>query len=66
MSSRKPRRTPRKEPDATRYHGLEHELARRGQPIPTIPDEEPFPTSLCGRMRQDRMTEPTQGLPKVE
>ncbi len=28
MSSRKPRRTPRKEPDATRDHGLEHELAR--------------------------------------
>lgn len=45
---------------------LEHELARRGQPIPAIPDEEPFPTSLCGRMRQVRQTEPTQGLPKVE
>jgi hypothetical protein len=45
---------------------LEHELARRGQSIPIIPDEEPFPTSLCGRMRQKRMTGPTQGLPKVD
>lgn len=45
---------------------LEKELARRGQSLPTIPDEEPFPTSVCGKLRQARLSAPMQGLPAVE
>jgi hypothetical protein len=45
---------------------LAQELARRGQPLPTVPDEEPFPTSVCGKLRQARMAAPMQGLPAME
>jgi len=45
---------------------LEEELARRGQPIPRVPDEEPFPTSLCGRMRMELQEAPSRGLPVAE
>ena len=41
---------------------LEHELARRGQALPTIPDEEPVPTSLCGRLRQAKLAAPLENL----
>ncbi len=45
---------------------IEKELGRRGQSLPTIPDEEPFPTSTCGKLRQARMSAPMQGLPAME
>ncbi len=45
---------------------LEHELARRGQNIPTIPDDEPFPTSICGKLRMSRMSGPMEGPPSMD